>query len=666
MTARASTTAARSPSRERATRPDAAALARQQSASAARGSSTVDALVRRRDRGQVARDAAAGGASRRRGRSAGASARPRARARGCPRGRRRTARRAACRSRTLSGESSQSTRTALVARGVAARGERVLRVQLGRVVVGERGGDPALRPEARRLGERRAAHERDARALAGGDQRGVEPGGAGAHDCDVGADGLGSTAPRVPYRRRVPALLRHPSSLEHDTGPGHPERADRIRGDRGASSSARDGSAGRAARRPRATEEQLLRVHPPEYVERVRETERARRRLRPRHAHQPGLVRGGAARRRRGLRARRGAAAAAASAPASRRCGRPATTRSRARAMGFCLFATVAIAARHALDALGAERVLVLDWDVHHGNGTNTIFHESPEVLFASIHQYPFWPGTGPLGDVGAGDGRGLLVQPARARRHRRGRRSCRSSSTWWRPPRAQYRPDLILISAGYDAHRDDPLGGLRARDVVLRRARAPGARARGGARAPVGAVLEGATTSTRSPTRSRRRWRRWPETASRRSAVERHPLADEAAAGARPLLASLNQLRVGARVAVLEPGGLAGGALAGVEAAGVDDPQPAARGCRGRSGTGPPPGRSWCARGRRCARPDRRSSVTSTTVWARRPAGQPGSPPAVVGMVSVAVVVAARLGHRFGRLRLGRRPLGWEGRARG
>ena len=80
------------------------------------------------------------------------------------------------------------------------------------------------------------------------------------------------------------------------------------------------------------------------------------------------------------------------------------------RAMGFCLFANVAVAARHALDSLGAERVLVLDWDVHHGNGTNAIFHASREVLFASIHQWPFYPGTGPLADVGSGEGEGYTI----------------------------------------------------------------------------------------------------------------------------------------------------------------------------------------------------------------------------------------------------------------
>ena len=81
-----------------------------------------------------------------------------------------------------------------------------------------------------------------------------------------------------------------------------------------------------------------------------------------------------------------------------------------ARAMGFCLLDNVAIAAQHALDAHGAQRVMIVDWDVHHGNGTNAIFHERADVLFCSIHQSPLYPGTGPASDAGRGDGAGFTV----------------------------------------------------------------------------------------------------------------------------------------------------------------------------------------------------------------------------------------------------------------
>ena len=103
----------------------------------------------------------------------------------------------------------------------------------------------------------------------------------------------------------------------------------------------------------------------------------------------------------------------------------------RARAMGFCLFNNVAVAARRARDAHGVERVLVLDWDVHHGNGTNAIFHEDPGVLFVSIHQWPLYPGTGPADDVGSGRG---AASPSTfpCRRARATRLSHRTSSTSW------------------------------------------------------------------------------------------------------------------------------------------------------------------------------------------------------------------------------------------
>ncbi len=127
------------------------------------------------------------------------------------------------------------------------------------------------------------------------------------------------------------------------------------------------------------------------------------------------------------------------------------------RGMGFCLFANVAITARAAQVEFGAERVLIVDWDVHHGNGTEAIFYDDPSVAFFSTHQYPFYPGTGASSDIGRGPGRGFTFNvPLPAGVGDSG--YARAFADLLAPFARRFRPDLILVSAGYDAHWRDPL----------------------------------------------------------------------------------------------------------------------------------------------------------------------------------------------------------------
>ena len=163
----------------------------------------------------------------------------------------------------------------------------------------------------------------------------------------------------------------------------------------------------------------------------------------------------------------------------------------RDRAMGFCLFNNVAIAAELAIRELGLERVFILDWDVHHGNGTADVFRRRSDVLFASIHQAGTYPGTGGSSDVGSGEGLGYTINapvPHGA-----------DEAIWVSvlehviiPAALEFRPQLILISAGFDGHSADPLAGcaLEARSYAQMTAQVMDLAARVGA--PVGAVLEG------------------------------------------------------------------------------------------------------------------------------------------------------------------------------
>jgi len=137
----------------------------------------------------------------------------------------------------------------------------------------------------------------------------------------------------------------------------------------------------------------------------------------------------------------------------------------RGRAMGFCLFNNVAVAAAHALEHHRLERVMIIDWDVHHGNGTQEIFWNDRRVLLVSLHQFPFYPGTGSFEEIGGNDARGMTINvPLPA-----GWGDAEWRAAFRRivvPAADQFSPQFILLSAGFDAHADDPLGGMRVTEA--------------------------------------------------------------------------------------------------------------------------------------------------------------------------------------------------------
>jgi len=252
-----------------------------------------------------------------------------------------------------------------------------------------------------------------------------------------------------------PIFIHHPSSLEHDTGT-HPERAERIVAIE-RELAARDWLGYVREQAPRAVLALVEAVHPPAHVQTIaRLSEQGGGMLDldtvvSRGSFEAALhAAGGAVRAVDMLLSGEASTAFCSLRPPGHHC-------ERAQPMGFCLLNNIAIAARHAHDGHGLDRVLVLDWDVHHGNGTNDIFYGTDEVLYVSLHESPLYPGSGALDEIGAGDGEGFTVNlpmPAGS-----------GHGEWVSivrdvvvPVARSYQPELVLVSAGFDAHRDDPL----------------------------------------------------------------------------------------------------------------------------------------------------------------------------------------------------------------
>jgi acetoin utilization deacetylase AcuC-like enzyme len=254
-------------------------------------------------------------------------------------------------------------------------------------------------------------------------------------------------------------LLYDEKMIEHDPGPGHPERPDRLRAIE-VMLSMRSGTRTRIASAEPATAHALERVHTQTHVERVRSFAGQYGSLDPDTHVSPESV-----------TAAMLAAGAAIDAVDAVCTGRAANAFALVRppghhavashAMGFCMFNNVAIAAAHARAARDMQRVLVVDWDVHHGNGTEAVFYGSRDVLFFSTHQFPFYPGTGEVSACGAGPGEGFTVNVPLAAEANDGDYALAFAELLG-PIAEQYQPDLVLVSAGFDAHRADPLGGMR------------------------------------------------------------------------------------------------------------------------------------------------------------------------------------------------------------
>ncbi len=253
-------------------------------------------------------------------------------------------------------------------------------------------------------------------------------------------------------------LISSERFAEHQTPPGHPERPERA-GVMNAVAARYRAGGGEVVAPREATREQLARVHDAPYLQRLSETIGQAVALDPDtytspESHEVALLAAGAAvdavERVMG----------ATHTPAFAMVRPPGHHAERGRAMGFCLFNNVAVAAAHAR-TLGADRVAIVDFDVHHGNGTQHTFERDPSILYISTHQYPYYPGTGAVDEVGTGGGAGFTVNvPLESGSVDSDYRVAFDEIIL--PVLRQFHPDLLLVSAGFDAHERDPLATMR------------------------------------------------------------------------------------------------------------------------------------------------------------------------------------------------------------